>query len=136
MDLRDMDEGDSGLHEQRPLPETSHVRRLMNRWHETGDTGALGKMIADCLPLVDRSARRLARDRKQYEELVSVGYLAMIRAIHRYREVPESDPVMHIHGHIGSAMEVVLPDQPTRSVPRRSRVKRSERARDSIAPSL
>ncbi len=112
----------------------------MRKWHEEGDTGSLGRLIAACLPMVDRAARKRARSMGEYEQMVSLGYLAMIRAIDRCRDDESVDPVMQIHGLVSTAMEMATHGNTRPRVTARRRARRSVKAqmvtfRDSVAPS-
>jgi DNA-directed RNA polymerase sigma subunit (sigma70/sigma32) len=114
------------------------VRRLLRRWHEDGNTAALSSLITEALPLVDYAARQRARTEREYEDLVALGYLAMIKAIDRYETVDGVDPVLHLHAWIGAALEMVVPAPVAEGTPERDedrpRCATARDQRDSVVP--
>jgi RNA polymerase sigma-B factor len=61
------------------------VRRLLRAYHGHGDVGAREALIRQYLPLVRRLARRHAGRGEQFEDLVQVGTIGLIKAIDRFQ---------------------------------------------------
>jgi RNA polymerase sigma-B factor len=60
------------------------VRRLLRAYHRHGDLGARESLIRQYLPLVRRLARRHAGQGEQFEDLIQVGTIGLIKAIDRF----------------------------------------------------
>jgi RNA polymerase sigma-B factor len=60
------------------------VRRLLRAYHGNGDLRARSRLIQQYLPLVKRLARRYAGHGEQFEDLVQVGSIGLIKAIDRF----------------------------------------------------
>jgi RNA polymerase sigma-B factor len=76
----------------RPQPGRSLVlrrraaaRELLRRYHRNGDLGARERLIRQYLPLVRRLARQHAGRGEQFEDLVQVGSIGLIKAIDRFQ---------------------------------------------------
>ena len=61
------------------------VRRLLRAYHRHGDLSAREALIRQYLPLVRRLARRHAGRGEQFEDLVQVGTIGLIKAIDRFQ---------------------------------------------------
>jgi RNA polymerase sigma-B factor len=61
------------------------VRRLLRDYHRHGDLGARARLIQQYLPLVRRLARRHVGHGEQFEDLVQVGSIGLIKAIDRFQ---------------------------------------------------
>jgi RNA polymerase sigma-B factor len=61
------------------------VRRLLRAYHRNGDRSARDALIQQYLPLVRRLARRHAGRGEQFEDLVQVGSIGLIKAIDRFQ---------------------------------------------------
>jgi RNA polymerase sigma-B factor len=61
------------------------VRRLLRAYHRHGDLRAREALIRQYLPLVRRLARRHAGRGEQFEDLVQVGTIGLIKAIDRFQ---------------------------------------------------
>jgi RNA polymerase sigma-B factor len=60
------------------------VRRLLRAYHRHGDLRARESLIRQYLPLVRRLARRHAGRGEQFEDLIQVGTIGLIKAIDRF----------------------------------------------------
>ena len=60
------------------------VRGLLRQYHRHGDLGARARLIQQYLPLVRRLARRHVGHGEQFEDLVQVGSIGLIKAIDRF----------------------------------------------------
>jgi RNA polymerase sigma-B factor len=58
--------------------------RLLREYHLRGDTGARARLVELYMPLVASVARRYARGGEDYEDLVQVGSIGLIKAIDRF----------------------------------------------------
>jgi RNA polymerase sigma-B factor len=58
--------------------------RLLREYHVKGDTSARDRLIELYMPLVGSVARRYARGGEDYEDLVQVGSIGLIKAIDRF----------------------------------------------------
>jgi RNA polymerase sigma-B factor len=58
--------------------------RLLRAYHVGGDTGARARLIELYMPLVASVARRYARGGNDYDDLVQVGSIGLIKAIDRF----------------------------------------------------
>jgi RNA polymerase sigma-B factor len=63
----------------------STARRLAREYHRTGDLRARDRLIRQYLPLVRGLARRHAGRGEQYEDLVQVGSIGLIKAVDRFQ---------------------------------------------------
>ena len=61
------------------------ARRLLRDYHRHGDMTARDRLIQQYLPLVRRLARRHAGRGEQFEDLVQVGSIGLIKAIDRFQ---------------------------------------------------
>ncbi len=61
------------------------VRRLLRDYHWHGDLGARARLIQQYLPLVRRLARRYVGHGEQFDDLVQVGSIGLIKAIDRFQ---------------------------------------------------
>ena len=61
------------------------ARELLRRYHRQGDMGARDRLIRQYLPLVRRLARQHAGHGEQFEDLVQVGSIGLIKAIDRFQ---------------------------------------------------
>jgi RNA polymerase sigma-B factor len=61
------------------------VRRLLQDYHWHGDLGARARLIQQYLPLVRRLARRHVGHGEQFEDLVQVGSIGLIKAVDRFQ---------------------------------------------------
>lgn len=61
------------------------VRRLLRAYHRDGDLGARARLIQQYLPLVRRLARRYVGHGEQFDDLVQVGSIGLIKAIDRFQ---------------------------------------------------
>ena len=61
------------------------VRGLLREYHRHGDLGARARLIQQYLPLVRRLARRHVGHGEQFEDLVQVGSIGLIKAIDRFQ---------------------------------------------------
>ena len=59
-------------------------QELLRAWCDNGDRDARQRLIELHLPLVRALARRFARRGEQFEDLVQVGAVGLIKAIDRY----------------------------------------------------
>jgi len=77
---------------ERRLPPVTHGKEvgekldhyLLRRYHVHGDRNARAQLITMCLPLVRLLARRYATRGEQFEDLVQVGSVGLIKAIDRF----------------------------------------------------
>src|SRR5215207_6899337 len=60
------------------------ARGLLRQYHRHGDLGARARLIQQYLPLVRRLARRHVGHGEQFEDLVQVGSIGLIKAIDRF----------------------------------------------------
>lgn len=60
------------------------VRSLLREYHWHGDRGARARLIQQYLPLVRRLARRYVSHGEQFEDLVQVGSIGLIKAVDRF----------------------------------------------------
>jgi len=60
------------------------VRTLLREYHEQGDLGARERLIQQYMPLVKSLARRHSMRGEQYEDLVQVGCIGLIKAVDRF----------------------------------------------------
>ena len=58
---------------------------LLREYHRHGDLGARSRLIQQYLPLVRRLARRHVGHGEQFEDLVQVGSIGLIKAIDRFQ---------------------------------------------------
>jgi RNA polymerase sigma-B factor len=73
-----------------PKPRTSAsrraaVRRLLRDYHRHGDLEARARLVQEYLPLVRRLARRHVGHGEQFDDLVQVGSIGLIKAIDRFQ---------------------------------------------------
>jgi RNA polymerase sigma-B factor len=78
----------------RPKPRPSACRRrnssretarvLLRAYHQHGDLGARERLIQQYMPLVKNLARRHSKGGEQYEDLVQVGCIGLIKAVDRF----------------------------------------------------
>jgi RNA polymerase sigma-B factor len=61
------------------------ARDLLRRYHRHGDLGARDRLIRQYLPLVRRLARQHSGRGEQFEDLVQVGSIGLIKAIDRFQ---------------------------------------------------
>jgi RNA polymerase sigma-B factor len=61
------------------------ARRLLREYHRNGDLSARDRLIRQYLPLVRRLARRHAGRGEQFEDLVQIGAIGLIKAIDRFQ---------------------------------------------------
>jgi RNA polymerase sigma-B factor len=61
------------------------ARQLLREYHRNGDVGARERLIRQYLPLVRRLARGHTGRGEQYEDLVQVGSIGLIKAIDRFQ---------------------------------------------------
>jgi RNA polymerase sigma-B factor len=61
------------------------ARRLLRDYHRHGDLGARARLIQQYLPLVRRLARRHVGHGEQFDDLVQVGSIGLIKAIDRFQ---------------------------------------------------
>jgi RNA polymerase sigma-B factor len=61
------------------------ARQLLREYHRSGDLRARERLIAQYLPLVRRVARRHLGRGEQFEDLVQVGSIGLIKAIDRFQ---------------------------------------------------
>jgi RNA polymerase sigma-B factor len=61
------------------------ARDLLRRYHRHGDLGARDRLIGQYLPLVRRLARQHSGRGEQFEDLVQVGSIGLIKAIDRFQ---------------------------------------------------
>jgi len=83
----DSDEGDDGREESvaRGRDETEKLDQyLLRRWRLDGDRQARQELIEMYLPLVRSLARRYAARGEQFDDLVQVGSIGLIKAIDRF----------------------------------------------------
>jgi RNA polymerase sigma-B factor len=59
-------------------------RLLLNAWYEQKDVEARRRLIETHLPLVRSLASRFVRDGEQFEDLVQVGSVGLIKAVDRF----------------------------------------------------
>jgi RNA polymerase sigma-B factor len=74
----------------KPKPRTSAsghaaVRRMLRDYHRDGDLGARARLVQQYLPLVRRLARRHVGNGEQFDDLVQVGSIGLIKAIDRFQ---------------------------------------------------
>ncbi len=67
------------------LRRTAEVRGLLREYHRNGDLRARARLIQLYLPLVRRIARRHVGHGEQFEDLVQVGSIGLIKAIDRFQ---------------------------------------------------
>jgi RNA polymerase sigma-B factor len=67
------------------LRRRSAARRLLREYHRNGDLGARDRLIREYLPLVRRLARSHGGRGEQYEDLVQIGSIGLIKAIDRFQ---------------------------------------------------
>jgi RNA polymerase sigma-B factor len=60
------------------------ARTLLREYHEQGDFGARERLIQQYMPLVKSLARRHSMRGEQYEDLVQVGCIGLIKAVDRF----------------------------------------------------
>jgi RNA polymerase sigma-B factor len=86
--LRDAPGGDSptGCRPSPFRPSARHVcsRSLLREYRESGDQSARERLIAEYLPLVRALARRYAGRGEQFDDLVQVGAIGLMKAIERF----------------------------------------------------
>jgi RNA polymerase sigma-B factor len=68
----------------RPVTTRDTARTLLREYHEHGDLGARERLIQQYMPLVKSLARRHSRGGEQYEDLVQVGCIGLIKAVDRF----------------------------------------------------
>jgi RNA polymerase sigma-B factor len=61
------------------------VRGLLRDYHRKGDLAARARLIQQYLPLVRRLARKYAGRGEQFEDLVQVGSIGLIKAVDRFQ---------------------------------------------------
>ena len=61
-----------------------HVRSLIREYREDGNLGARDRLIQQYMPLVKSLARRHSMRGEQYEDLVQVGCIGLIKAVDRF----------------------------------------------------
>ena len=80
----------AGLRATRPARRSSpsacreNVRVLLREYHEQGNLGARERLIQQYMPLVKSLARRYSMRGEQYEDLVQVGCIGLIKAVDRF----------------------------------------------------
>jgi RNA polymerase sigma-B factor len=67
-----------------PAPRQEGSRALLREYRERGDWSARERLIAQYLPLVRVLARRYAGRGEQFDDLVQVGAIGLIKAIERF----------------------------------------------------
>jgi RNA polymerase sigma-B factor len=65
-------------------------RRLLERYHRTGDQGARDELVKRLLPLARRLARRYQRAGEPLDDLVQVASLGLVKAIDRFDPARET----------------------------------------------
>lgn len=65
-------------------PDKARTRRLLERYHRTGDEGARERVIQEQLPLVEFLARKFAGRGEPVDDLVQVGSVGLIKAVDRF----------------------------------------------------
>lgn len=68
----------------RPASRDQTTRALLRDYHEGGNLRARERVIQKYLPLVKSLARRYAKRGEQYEDLVQVGVIGLIKAVDRF----------------------------------------------------
>jgi RNA polymerase sigma-B factor len=68
----------------RPGAAREKARTLLREYHEQGDLGARERLIQQYMPLVKSLARRHSIRGEQYEDLVQVGCIGLIKAVDRF----------------------------------------------------
>jgi len=68
----------------RPVTSRDTARTLLREYHEHGDLQARERLIQQYMPLVKSLARRHSRGGEQYEDLVQVGCIGLIKAVDRF----------------------------------------------------
>jgi RNA polymerase sigma-B factor len=68
----------------RPVTSRDTARTLLRDYHEYGDLRARERLIQQYMPLVRSLARRHSRGGEQYEDLVQVGCIGLIKAVDRF----------------------------------------------------
>src|ERR1051326_4958282 len=63
---------------------SASTARLLRDYHLNGDAGAREQLVEMYLPLVTALARRYARGGAEYDDLVQVGSIGLIKAIDRF----------------------------------------------------
>jgi RNA polymerase sigma-B factor len=88
IDDRNQGRGESGEPEYPPCGERAaraqEDRRLLARYHATGDPAAREQLVARFLPLARQLARRYQRGGEQLDDLVQVASLGLLKAIDRF----------------------------------------------------
>jgi RNA polymerase sigma-B factor len=73
------------MHGAAAVRRTADARRLLRAYHEQGDWAARARLIQLYLPLVRRLARKHVGQGEQFEDLVQVGSIGLIKAIDRFQ---------------------------------------------------
>jgi RNA polymerase sigma-B factor len=68
----------------RPVTSRDTARTLLREYHVNGDLRARERLIQQYMPLVKSLARRHSRGNEQYEDLVQVGCIGLIKAVDRF----------------------------------------------------
>jgi len=68
----------------RPVSTRQSASALLREYHEHGDLGARERLIQQYMPLVKSLARRHSLAGDQYEDLVQVGCIGLIKAVDRF----------------------------------------------------
>src|SRR5205814_6595253 len=68
----------------RPVTSRDTARTLLREYHEHGDLQARERLIQQYMPLVKSLARRHSMRGEQYEDLVQVGCIGLIKAVDRF----------------------------------------------------
>src|SRR4051795_13697781 len=59
-------------------------RRLMNRYHQEGDTAARDELVERFLPLARQLARRYQRGNEPLDDLIQVASIGLVKAVDRF----------------------------------------------------
>jgi RNA polymerase sigma-B factor len=58
--------------------------RLLRRYHQDGDLSAREQLVVRCMPLARQLAARYRHAGEQFEDLVQVAYVGLLKAVDRY----------------------------------------------------
>jgi RNA polymerase sigma-B factor len=76
--------GRSAASRRAPAARRAAARALLRDYHRRGDLGARARLIQQYLPLVRRLARKYVGHGEQFEDLVQVGSIGLIKAVDRF----------------------------------------------------